>query len=65
MVASYASLGSTLSDIDMVKKLLDTIPDRLYNAAAEIEQFRNPGKMVFEEVLGRLKAFKERSRHRA
>ena len=30
MVARYASLGSTLDDAAMVKKLLDTVPDRLY-----------------------------------
>jgi hypothetical protein len=65
MAARYASLGSTLSDADMVKKLLDTVPDRLYNAVAGIEQFCDPEKMAFEEALGRLKAFEERSRHRA
>jgi hypothetical protein len=37
MAARYASLGSTLSDVDMVKKLPDTVPDRLYNAVAGIE----------------------------
>jgi hypothetical protein len=65
MAARYASLGSTLSDADMVKKLLDTVPDRLYNAVARIEQFCDPEKMAFEEALGRLKAFEERSRRRA
>jgi hypothetical protein len=65
MAARYASLGSTLSDTDMVKKILDTVPERLYNAVAGIEQFCNPEKMAFEEALGRLKAFEERSRHRA
>jgi hypothetical protein len=49
----------------MVKKLLDTVPDRLYNAVAGIEQFCDPEKMAFEEALGRLKAFEERSRRRA
>ena len=39
MAARFASLGSTLSDADMVKKLLDTVPDRLYSAVARIEQF--------------------------
>jgi hypothetical protein len=49
----------------MVKKLLDTVPDRLYNVVAGIEQFCDPEKMAFEEALGRLKAFEERSRRRA
>ena len=65
MAARYASLGSTLSDADMVKKLLDTVPDRLYNAVAGIEQFCDPEEMAFEEALGRLKTFEERSRCRA
>nr|XP_051229512.1 uncharacterized protein LOC127347360 [Lolium perenne] len=65
MAARYASLGSTLSDADMVKKLLDTVPDRLYNAVAGIEQFCDPEEMAFEEALGRLKTFEERSRRRA
>jgi hypothetical protein len=49
----------------MVKKLLDTVPERLYPAVAGIEQFCDPEKMAFEEALGRLKAFEERSRRRA
>ena len=65
MAARYAGLGSTLGDADMVKKLLDTVPDRLYSAVAGIEQFCDVETMAFEEALGRLKAFEERSRRRA
>ena len=65
MAAKYACLGSTLNDVAMVKKLLDTVPDRLYPAVAGIEQFCDVEKMAFEEALGRLKAFDERSRRRA
>ncbi|CAM0956175.1 unnamed protein product [Alopecurus aequalis] len=64
MAARYASLGSTLSDAAMVKKLLDTVPDRLYSAVAGIEQFCDVEKMAFDEALGRLKAFEERSQRR-
>jgi len=65
MKASFASLGSTLDDAALVKKLLDTVPDRLYPAVAGIEQFCDVASMPFEEALGRLKAFDERSRRRA
>ena len=65
MKASFASLGSTLDDAALVKKLLDTMPDRLYPAVAGIEQFCYMASMPFEEALGRLKAFDERSRRRA
>ena len=64
MAARYASLGSTLGDAAMVKKLLDTVPDRLYTAVAGIEQFCDVDTMAFDEALGRLKAFEERSQRR-
>ena len=63
--ASFASLGSTLDDAALVKKLLDTVPDRLYPAVASIEQFCDVASMPFEEALGRLKAFNERSWRRS
>jgi hypothetical protein len=37
MGARYANLGATLDDEAMVKKLLDSVPDRLYPAVAGIE----------------------------
>jgi hypothetical protein len=64
MAARYAALGATLDDAAMVKKLLDTVPDRLYAAVAGIEQFCDVDNMPFEEALGRLKAFEERTRRR-
>jgi hypothetical protein len=64
MAARYAGLGATLGDTAMVKKLLDTVPDRLFPAVAGIEQFCDVEMMAFEEALGRLKAFDERSRRR-
>jgi hypothetical protein len=64
MAARYAGLGATLDDAAMVKKLLDTVPNQLFPAVAGIEQFCDVETMVFEEALGRLKAFDERSRRR-
>jgi hypothetical protein len=61
MAAKFAGLGSTLDDVTMVKKLLDTVPDHLYPAVVGIEQFCNVETMAFQEALGRLKAFDERS----
>jgi hypothetical protein len=45
----------------MVKKLLDTVSDRLYPVVAGIEQFYDVETMPFEEALSRLRAFGERS----
>ncbi|XBI19417.1 uncharacterized protein [Aegilops tauschii subsp. strangulata] len=64
MAARYAALGSTLEDAALVKKLLDSVPNRLYAAVAGIEQFCDVGTMLFEDALGRLKAFDERLRRR-
>ncbi|KAM3405923.1 hypothetical protein ACQJBY_000143 [Aegilops geniculata] len=64
MGARYAALGSTLEDTALVKKLLDSVPNRLYLAVAGIEQFCDVDAMAFEDALGRLKAFDERLRRR-
>ncbi|KAE8816503.1 retrotransposon protein [Hordeum vulgare] len=60
MAARYAALGSTLEESALVKKLLDSVPDRLYAAVAGIEHFCDVSTMHFEDALGRLKAFDER-----
>ena len=54
-----------LEDADMVNKLLDSVPDRLYVAVADNEQFCNVKTIPFEGALGRLKTFDKRSRRRA
>ncbi|KAM3254644.1 hypothetical protein ACQJBY_048240 [Aegilops geniculata] len=64
MAVRYAGLGSTLEDSAMVKKLLDSVPDRLYAAVAGMEQFCDLSSLLFEDALGRLKAFDERLRRR-
>jgi hypothetical protein len=62
MAARYASLGETLGDAALVKKLLDTVPDRLFPVVAGIEQFCDVATMAFDKALGRLRAFDERVR---
>jgi hypothetical protein len=64
MATKFASLGGTLSDAQMVKKLLDTVPDSLFAAVAGIEQFCDVETICFDDVLGRLKAFQERTERR-
>ncbi|KAK1680095.1 hypothetical protein QYE76_040943 [Lolium multiflorum] len=64
MAAKFASLGRTLSDAQMVKKLRDTVPESLFAAVAGIEQFCDVETICFDEVLGRLKAFQERTERR-
>uniref|UniRef100_A0A453H4K3 Uncharacterized protein n=1 Tax=Aegilops tauschii subsp. strangulata TaxID=200361 RepID=A0A453H4K3_AEGTS len=64
MAARYVGLGSTLEDSAMVKKLLDSVPDRLYANVTGMKQFCDVNSMPSEEALGRLKAFEERLRRR-
>ncbi|KAM3193511.1 hypothetical protein ACQJBY_070252 [Aegilops geniculata] len=64
MVARFARLGATLEDAALVKKLLDCVPNRLYAAIAGMEQFCDLETLLFDDALGRLKAFDERLRRR-
>ncbi|XP_047309761.1 uncharacterized protein LOC124913204 [Impatiens glandulifera] len=58
----YSSLGETLNDIAIVKKLFDTVPEKFISVVAGIEQFYNLETLTFEEAVGRLKVFEERTR---
>ncbi|XP_073355362.1 uncharacterized protein [Aegilops tauschii subsp. strangulata] len=64
MAVRYANLGETLGDAVLVKKQLDTVPDRLFPVVAGIEQFHDVTTMAFDEALRRLRAFEERWRAR-
>jgi hypothetical protein len=57
-----SSLGGSIGDADLIKKLFDIMPDRYLNVVAGIEMFYDLKTMAFDEVVGRLKAFEERTR---
>ncbi|XP_062227352.1 uncharacterized protein LOC133925439 [Phragmites australis] len=65
MSVRYANLGEMLDDATLVKKLFDTVPNRFLSVITGIEQFYDLDKMPFEEAVGWLKAFEERTRPRA
>jgi hypothetical protein len=65
MCVRYSNLGGTLNDAALVKKLVDTVLDRFLSVVAGIEQFCDLNTMLFEEAVGRLKAYEERTRPRA
>ncbi|KAD5802449.1 hypothetical protein E3N88_13809 [Mikania micrantha] len=60
MVTKYNSLGSTIKDEDLVRKLLDLVPDKYLQLVASIEQYSDVDTMPFDEAIGRLKAYKDR-----
>jgi hypothetical protein len=49
----------------MVNKLFDTVPDIFINVVDRIEQFYDLKNLAFEEAVGHLKAYKERTRRGA
>ncbi|XP_021995331.1 uncharacterized protein LOC110892478 [Helianthus annuus] len=56
----YSSLGSSLDDEALVRKLLDSVPKKYLQIVASIEQYSDIESMPFEEAIGRLKAYEER-----
>ncbi|XP_021308378.1 uncharacterized protein LOC110432387 [Sorghum bicolor] len=65
MSVRYSNLGGSLGDAALVKKLFDTVPGRFINVVAGIEQFYDLKKLAFEEAVGRLKTYEERTRRGA
>ena len=65
MSVKYGNLGGTLEDAAMVKKLFDTVPDKYIHVIAGIEQFYDLKTLPFDEAVGRLRAFEERTRRGA
>ncbi|XP_042446660.1 uncharacterized protein LOC122031635 [Zingiber officinale] len=61
MSSKFSALGATLEDSSLVKKLLDSVPDKFFPIVAGIEQFHDLETIPFEETIGRLKAYQERT----
>nr|GFC03483.1 zinc finger, CCHC-type [Tanacetum cinerariifolium] len=53
-------LGKTLDESLLVRKLLDSTPDRFIQIVASIEQTNDLDDITLDEIVGKLKAFKER-----
>ncbi|GJU01461.1 zinc finger, CCHC-type containing protein [Tanacetum coccineum] len=56
----FKSLGSTLKDKTLVRKLLNSVPKKFLPIVASIEQYSEIDEMTFEEAVGRLTAYEER-----
>ncbi|GKB74519.1 zinc finger, CCHC-type containing protein [Tanacetum coccineum] len=56
----FKSLGSTLKDKTLVRKLLNSVPNKFLPIVASIEQYSEIDEMTFEEAVGRLTAYEER-----
>ncbi|KAJ9542022.1 hypothetical protein OSB04_028528 [Centaurea solstitialis] len=57
-----ASLGGTISQEKLVKKLLTSLPRRFVHIVAALEQVLDLKTITYEDVVGRLKAYEERTK---
>ncbi|GJU04853.1 zinc finger, CCHC-type containing protein [Tanacetum coccineum] len=60
LVNKAASLGYTIEDSAVVRKLLNVVPDKFLQIVASIEQYSDLDEMSVDEAIGRLKTFEER-----
>nr|GEX22809.1 zinc finger, CCHC-type [Tanacetum cinerariifolium] len=64
LVNKAASLGHTMEDETLVRKLLNAVPDRYLQIVASIEQYSYLSEMTMEEAIGRLKTYEERIKYK-
>nr|GFB40514.1 zinc finger, CCHC-type [Tanacetum cinerariifolium] len=64
LVNKSASLGHTIEDGTLVRKLLNAVPDRYMQIVTSIEKYSDLSEMTFEEAIGRLKTYKERIKYK-
>ncbi|KAJ0897794.1 putative RNA-directed DNA polymerase [Helianthus annuus] len=62
IASKVRSLGYELEEVDLVKRLLDSMPKPFFQLVASIEQCFDLDTMLFDEAVGRLKAYEERMR---
>nr|KAJ0208302.1 hypothetical protein LSAT_V11C500255750 [Lactuca sativa] len=60
IVSNIHTLGETVEESYVVKKLLRAMPSKFLQIASTLEQFGDLDEMTVEEVIGRLKAHEER-----
>ncbi|XP_042756658.2 retrovirus-related Pol polyprotein from transposon TNT 1-94 [Lactuca sativa] len=60
IVSTMRTLGDTVDESYVVKKLLRAVPAKFLQIASTLEQFADLDEMTVEEVIGRLKAHEER-----
>nr|GEY44756.1 ribonuclease H-like domain, reverse transcriptase, RNA-dependent DNA polymerase [Tanacetum cinerariifolium] len=64
LVNKAASLGHTIEDQTLVRKLINVVPDRYLQIVASIEKYSDLSEMTMEEAIGRLKTYEERIKYK-
>ncbi|KAK1422289.1 hypothetical protein QVD17_25292 [Tagetes erecta] len=57
-------LGTTLETSNLVRKLLNSLPDKFIQIVASIEQNTDLDTVSMDEIIGKLKAYEERIKNR-
>ncbi|KAD4586158.1 hypothetical protein E3N88_23759 [Mikania micrantha] len=60
LASKVRSLGYELEEFELVKRLLDSMPKSFLQIVASIEQCFDLESKLFDEAVGRLKAYEER-----
>ncbi|GJS08435.1 zinc finger, CCHC-type containing protein [Tanacetum coccineum] len=60
IMGKFKGLGETLEVKVLVRKLLNSVPNKFLPIVATIEQYQDLDEMSFEEAVGRLTAYEER-----
>ncbi|XP_076943696.1 uncharacterized protein LOC143614027 [Bidens hawaiensis] len=61
IVSKASGVGSTFDQPTLVRKLLSSVPKKFIQIVATIEQFVDIETTTLDEIIGRLKAFEERT----
>nr|GEU42316.1 zinc finger, CCHC-type [Tanacetum cinerariifolium] len=64
LVNKAASLGHTMEDETLVRKLLNAVPNRFLQIVASIEQYSDLDTMSLDEAIGRPETFEERLKYK-
>nr|GEU95683.1 zinc finger, CCHC-type [Tanacetum cinerariifolium] len=64
LVNKASSLGHTMEDETLVRKLLNAVPDRYLQIVASIEQYSDLSEMNLEEAISKLKTYEERIKYK-
>ena len=60
---SITTLGESISETEIVKKMLQVVPDHLEQAAISIETLLDVNDLTVEEVTGRLRNVEQRKKN--
>nr|GEX17877.1 zinc finger, CCHC-type [Tanacetum cinerariifolium] len=64
LVKKATSLELNMKDEELVRKLLNVVPDRYLQIVASIEQYSDLDEMTLKEAIGRLKTYEERIKYK-